>query len=187
MNKAVDKSASQAYVLVTSVGEDRPGLVEELAEWFLNHGGNIVESRMAQLGGDFAGLILVAGPPSLLSDLEATRDAFEARTGQCVYLKPTREAPAAVAPAMLRYVLKATSLDHPGIVYSISKTLCRKRANIVSLVTHTGHAPFSGAPIFHVEMVVDVPAEVNIPALRAELADLGMRENIDIELAAEGN
>jgi len=187
MEKAMGNDASQAYVLVTSIGDDRPGLVKELSEWFLSHGGNIVESRMAQLGGDFAALILVAGPPILLSELEATRDAFEARTGQRVFLKPTREAPATVAPATLRYALKATSLDHPGIVYSISKTLSQKGANIVALVTKTDHAPFSGAPVFHVEMVVDVPAEVNIPALRAELGDLGMRENIDIELAAAGN
>ena len=85
---------------------------------------------------------------------------------------------------MLRYGLRATALDHPGIVHQVSSLLSRHEINIVSAETRTAPAPFSGAPIFQFEMEIDIPAQVQIGSLRSELGALCDRENIDFQLAA---
>ena len=52
-----------ARVLVlTVIGEDRPGLVEALAQLISEHEGSWHESRMAKLAGHFAGVVQVHLP-----------------------------------------------------------------------------------------------------------------------------
>ena len=52
-----------ARVLVlTVIGEDRPGLVESLAEVISTHDGNWDKSRMARLAGHFAGVVQIHLP-----------------------------------------------------------------------------------------------------------------------------
>ena len=63
----------QTSYIVTFIGDDRPGLVEQLSSVIEKNQGNWRESRLSQLGGKFAGLILVSlpvdGGPSLEADL----------------------------------------------------------------------------------------------------------------------
>ena len=59
--------------MLTVIGPDRPGLVEAIAAVIARHGANWEESRMAQLGGQFAGMLRVTAP-------EETQDAPRMRS-----------------------------------------------------------------------------------------------------------
>ncbi len=48
----------QKQILVTVVGEDRPGIVKEITEGIVKHSANVEESRTASLGGQFVGLFV---------------------------------------------------------------------------------------------------------------------------------
>ena len=50
------------YLIMTVLGSDRPGLVRSLADTVAKHGGNWLESRMARLSGQFAGILRVECP-----------------------------------------------------------------------------------------------------------------------------
>lgn len=55
-------SASMNNLLVVSaLGQDRPGIVNELSLAILNCGCNIEDSRMTVLGGEFTVILLVSG------------------------------------------------------------------------------------------------------------------------------
>ena len=47
-------------IVLTLTGHDRVGIVKEITNVLVKHGGNVVNSRMARLGGEFAMLALVA-------------------------------------------------------------------------------------------------------------------------------
>lgn len=175
---------SRSHVVVTTLGTDRPGIVEDISGWLLEHGGNIEDSRMSLLGGEFATLILVSGPADLPEKLEHTRPAFEERHHLTVFTRPVSAAQGERSADRLRYIIRATSLDHPGIVHQVSQLLRQQSVNIVSAETRTAPAPFSGAPVFQFEMEVDVPTSVRINDLRDGLETLGRRDNIDISLNA---
>src|SRR5258708_1142979 len=49
----------QLSLVMTVIGEDRPGLVDSVAGIVADHGGNWLESRMSRLGGQFAGILRV--------------------------------------------------------------------------------------------------------------------------------
>ncbi|MCX7625662.1 MAG: hypothetical protein N2Z21_05560 [Candidatus Sumerlaeaceae bacterium] len=168
-------------VLVTSFGSDRPGIVDDLAAWFLEHGGNIEESRMARLGSDFAALVLVSGPADLFAQLSSTRESFEKRANLSVVLKPA--APLApTADPVLRYRLEAMALDHPGIVQRIAHVLRSYGVSIAEAVTHLEQAPFTSAPVFRVAMEIDVPASAPTARLRSDLQKAAEADGVDVVL-----
>jgi glycine cleavage system transcriptional repressor len=57
-------------IVISAIGPDRTGVVQDIAEVILNCDGNIEESRMTTLGSDFAMLLLVSGNWHTLSRLE---------------------------------------------------------------------------------------------------------------------
>ena len=52
----------KSYLVLTLLGNDRPGLVNSLADTIASHGGNWLESRMARLAGQFAGIVRIECP-----------------------------------------------------------------------------------------------------------------------------
>ncbi len=175
---------SRSHVVVTTLGTDRPGIVQEVSGWILEQEGNIEESRMAQLGGEFATLILVSGPADLEQRLGGSSEAFQKDHNLTVLLRAVSGAPAAPGVSLRRYELEATSLDHPGIVHQVSQLLALHGVNIVSANTATEAAPFSGAPIFHFEMEIDIPSSASEDDLRDQLGELARQNNIDVTLKA---
>jgi glycine cleavage system transcriptional repressor len=175
----------RSYVVITSIGTDRPGIVADISGWLLELGGNIEDSRMSLLGGEFATLILVSGPDDLLANIESTEGEFEARSGLHVHAKQVSATPSYSGEPMLRYELRTTSLDHPGIVHEVSELLRRHGISIVTANTGTSPAPFTGVPVFHFQMQVDIPNSVPIGKLRQELTELGDRDRIDFVLTAK--
>ena len=54
---------------MTLLGTDRPGLVRVLADLVANHGGNWLDSRMARLAGQFAGIVRIECPEETVESL----------------------------------------------------------------------------------------------------------------------
>jgi len=177
--------SAQSHLVISSLGSDRPGIVEALSRHVLDRGGNIVESRMAVLGGEFGAMLLVSGDDAALDRIEGELDSLE---GEGLRALVTRtDAPHARAThGSLAYTLRATSLDHPGIVNRISQLLAKECVNIEAAECSAKPGPWSGAPVFHLEMTVALPDQKKALALRDKLTDLGRDEGIDIELHARG-
>ena len=57
-------------IVISAVGSDRTGVVQDLTKVILACGGNIEESRMTTLGAEFAMLLLVSGNWATLNKLE---------------------------------------------------------------------------------------------------------------------
>ncbi len=173
---------SVSHVILTVIGADRPGIVGDLSQWVFENGGNIEESHMALLGGDFAVLMLAAGPPDFAEQLGRNGADFERRTGLHLFIHSSQAAPRTPESPVIRYALSATTLDHPGIVYRLSALLKMRGINVIHAETRNAPAPFTGTPIFHLNMQIDVPATLPIAGLRRELEALCAEQNIDFEL-----
>jgi glycine cleavage system regulatory protein len=168
-----------ASLILTVVGPDRPGLVRALAEAVAARGGSWLESRMARLAGQFAGIVLVEAPDALLDDLHALENQGLRITVQ------SGTAAAAVPATSPRLALEVVGNDRPGIVRDISQVLAARHVNIEELTTHVVSASFSGEPLFRVTAFVRAPDQAAVDAVRAGLEDLGNELMVDIQPAAE--
>jgi len=170
----------QRALVMTVIGEDRPGLVESVAAIVAEHGGNWLESRMSRLGGQFAGILRVEvstdREPSLLSALKR----LESR-GLSLVVQPDQSA---AAPANARLSsLNIVGQDRPGIVRQISGTLARHGVNVEELETECASAPMSGEALFKAHARLSIPAKCDTEALREDLEKIAADLIVEISLA----
>ena len=62
--------AKRNHLVISALGKDRPGIINDLSKEIYNLGLNITDSRMTVLGGEFAILLLVDGQWNQLAMLE---------------------------------------------------------------------------------------------------------------------
>jgi len=173
--------ADTNHLILTAVGPDRVGLVENISQFIARHGCNIEDSKMAVFCGEFAVIVLIGGDAKQLATIASDYREIESETGLTISTKTP--AARAAAQAFLPYKLTASCMDHPGIVYRISNVLSGMGVNIEAMETKTYAAPISGTPIFQLEADLAVPVTTNINQLRDRFSEIQRDENIDIELA----
>ena len=172
-----------AQLIITAVGPDRPGIVGELAGHLHSAGGNILDSRMVNLRGEFAMMILLeiideAAATNLARVLPGQGEVMGLRlTVTAQQISPTRPAQAGIP-----YRLKTYSMDQPGIVARLTAVLRSQGVNIEELEARQESAPFAGSPLFSTEMRLTVPPGVQLGKLRQELEAVGNELNCDIDL-----
>ena len=170
----------QRSLVMTVIGEDRPGLVESLARLVAEHGGNWLESRMSRLGGHFAGILRVEVPAaqerSLLSALQAL-----AASGLTVVAHPDSAGPVA-ASARLR-TLEIVGQDRPGIVRQISRALAGHGVNVEDLQTECTSAAMSGETLFRARAKLSLPETCDADELRAKLERIAADLIVDLSFA----
>jgi glycine cleavage system regulatory protein len=169
-------------LVMTVMAADRPGLVETLARVIAENAGNWLESRMAHLGGQFAGILRVSVPADLAEKLRTALAALE-RSGIKIHLEAGK-ADAKTIPTnqTRRAKLNLVGQDRPGIVRQISEAFARRGVNVEELTTECSSAPMTGETLFHTAAEVGIPAQCSVAELRAEFEKIAADLMVDIKL-----
>jgi len=170
------------YLVISAIGQDRPGIVDEVSAFILAHECNVKDSRMAVLGGDFALIMLICGPEAEVKKLADHLSELENKSALTIVSRSAASPPALPALAPLPYNLKAVGNDHTGIVHDIAHLLAGMDINVEAAETTTSHSPQTGTPIFSMYMKLTVPANLHAEQIRSELAKLGDELNVDITI-----
>lgn len=153
---------------LTAVGRDRPGIVAGLTGVLVESGGNVDDSQMSILHGQFAVVLLVSVPPEC--DIEALAASLEKKGEELgldsVNVCPVSELERGGDPT---HVLTVYGADRPGIVHDAAVLLADHGVNITDLRTkRTGP---SESAIYVLVMELAVPDSVE--DLERELGRLG--------------
>jgi len=158
-------------LVLTIIGKDRPGLVEEISATILDNHGNWMTSNLSHLAGQFAGIVQVGVAEEHLLAIQSALDELQdievrIETGDTDNTEKT--------PETLNLVI--TGNDRPGIVKELSSVIRHKGANITHLNSRQRSAPNWGVPIFSAFATVTIPAGMHkdnvIDALEAITSDL---------------
>jgi glycine cleavage system transcriptional repressor len=170
----------RGFAILTAIGSDRVGIVDDLTTSILAKKCNIEESRMAVLGGEFTVMLLLSGSKEDIGALIEESDRIAGELKLHISMKPTVEPK--THPQMRPYMIESVSLDTPGIVHAITTALRRHGINIENMETDTTAAPWTGAPMFVMRGRISIPAEVSLSVLREEIETLETEQNLDIKL-----
>ena len=165
-----------ASLILTIIGPDRPGLVRALSEALAAHGGSWLESRMARLAGQFAGIVMVEAPETLLAALPALETE-----GLRITAAVAAGAASLAASSGPRLMLEVVGNDRPGIVHEITQVLAARGVNIEELTTGVVSGAFSGQTLFKATIVVRAPSEDVVESVSAGLERLGNEMMVDIQ------
>jgi glycine cleavage system transcriptional repressor len=169
----------RGFAVISALGTDRVGIVDDITAVLVEKKCNIEESRMSLLGGEFAIVMLVSGEGPILDGLIPELAGVGARMGLHIEGKRTN---APTPQGGLPYVIESTSLDTPGILHSVTALLRGEKINIEDLETETTAAPWTGAPMFLMRLRVVVPQSTKIATLRREIEGLAEKQDLDIKL-----
>jgi len=167
-------------IVVTLTGRDKVGLVDGVTNVFAKRGGNVDESRMARLGGEFAMLVLVAMPEKEVAGLEADLQPFRDE-GYQVTLTLTEDDTRKFA-GWLPYEIEVEGADQEGIIHEVAHHLAMQGINIENLDTYAAPAPMSGAKLFTMAGIVLVPPHLNFQAWSTDLEQVGDQLNVSVRI-----
>jgi glycine cleavage system transcriptional repressor len=173
---------NKLYAVLSTLGPDRKGMADDIANIAIEFNCNIEDSKMSVLGGEFAVIMLISGEENSIKDLISKADDLGNRFDMKINIKET-SAPLSVQQG-IPYMLESISMDTPGIVHSITRYLREMSINIEDLETDKSAAPLTGTPMFHMRAHIIIPTSVNLSEFKDRLNDIEHEKNLDIHLKA---
>ena len=171
----------KTYLVLTIIGPDKRGLVASVTEAVLEHHASIEESRMTRLGGEFAIIMLIALPTDKKDIFCKGLKVFE-KQELTVFTRETNLARLKKFQGYIPYAVSVWGADHAGIVHAIAEYLTEENVQVDDVETRVTKAPISGAPLFSMNAIVQVPPELTLPKLREKLEDVGDELGVDIDI-----
>jgi glycine cleavage system transcriptional repressor len=171
-------------VAVTALGADRPGIVAAVTGVLMQHGGNLEDTAMTNLGGHFAMMLVVDVPSDESAEaLESALVEEVADMGLTVAVRPLVGAPEPTRRDSSGWALSLYGADRPGIVHHVAKLLADHGANIVDLSTRVVGAVPEQAYVLLLEL--ELPRDADVDRLRMELAELAADMGVDAHLHSD--
>jgi glycine cleavage system transcriptional repressor len=167
----------EQLMVISAVGGEPTAVVQELTRVIMDCGGNIKESRIASFGSDVAMLLLVSGNWHTVSRMERELTRFANNNGVTMQFKRTE--PRRFGKELLPYAVDVVGLDQAGVVHSLSGFFAARKVEIAEVSTRSYAATHTGAPMFSVQMAINIPANVHISGLREEFMDFCDQLNVD--------
>ena len=166
----------RTYLVLTVIGEDKPGIVESLARAISDHSGNWLESSMSQLAGKFAGILRVSvsedESDSLISSLNSLSDELKLviERVSCENYDETHQ------------IIEVSLIgnDRPGIIREISRAVTDLAVNFEKLTSECMPAPMSGDVLFKASASLKVPQGLSVDLLQSTLENIADDLIVDI-------
>jgi len=167
-------------LVITIVGDDRPGIVENLAAVVAQHEGNWLSSSLSNLAGQFAGIIEVSVADERREQLSA---AISELPGLQVHSVVGGDSTEIGDQPMAE--LEVVGVDQPGIVHGLTELLKNEGINLLQFASWTESAPNSGDELFRAVAEFELSENLDLEALQAKLENMAEDLAVDIELGLD--
>ena len=165
-------------IVMTVLGDDSPGLVKELSKLIVEHQGEWVESNMAHLVGQFAGILRINLPTNKIEGF--CKALSKSKLGlQVSYSRVTLKK---VPVKTSGYLLELIGQDQVGIINKLSSAFSHIQVNVEQLDTEIIDASMSGEHLFKAKALLAVPAKISEDELQDRLDEIADELILDIEL-----
>ncbi len=167
-----------SYLIMTVLGTDRPGLVRSLADIVTRHGGNWLESRMARLAGQFAGIVRIECPSA---NVDLLLRELQSPGVPGLTVQAAREH-ALESPARRTLHVEVVGNDRPGIVRDLTAAIAGSGGNVEELTTGLESAPMSGHPLFRATGEISIAENADPAGLISAIESLGGDLTVDVSV-----
>ena len=165
--------------VITIIGLDKPGLVNDVSDTISSYGGNLHESRMVNLAGQFAGLISIQIEQEQFSALKASLNELNEQGMHVTVVRAQNEQ--TLGDDVQLIALEVNGSDCPGILRDVTAALKQQCVNVEELMTEIRPAPMSSHQLFHAKAQLSAPPTVDLADLQAELESIS--HDLMIELS----
>lgn len=166
-------------LVLTFIGPDKPGLVEQLSQSVAEHQGNWLESGLSRLAGKFAGILTVSVPSDQQESLKAALMKLE-QEGFQISVESVDKIPEYEAHQVLS--LELIGHDKPGIVRDISQALAQRHIVMEHLNTELVSGSMSAEELFKAQVELIAPVDADLDDLQDALEEIASDLMVDLTL-----
>jgi glycine cleavage system transcriptional repressor len=169
-------------MIVSVLGEDRPGIIAAVTKVMFEHDFNIEDVSQTILQNQFSGIFIATSPRSVSPD--DLRQVFETKTvGFDLHFHVRDMGSADVTWTTCDcepFIITTRGPDRKGLVANVTALLTAHNVNVTQLraVFRGGDDPGRNVMIYE----VDIPLDVDLQALRRTLRDKGLELNLQISI-----
>ncbi|MFK7910227.1 MAG: glycine cleavage system protein R [Akkermansiaceae bacterium] len=156
---------------------DRPGIMSRVSKVIKEANGNWLESRMARLAGQFAGIVRVECETENLSTLKS---ALTSLADEGIHIQLLDRGDLSDHPYTRCLKIDIFGNDRPGIVSQLTQTVSAMGANIEELNTTIESAPMAGHPVFHASGTVCLPDHMKDDSMISAIENLS--DDLSVEI-----
>ena len=165
------------HFALSAVGADRPGIVAAVTGALADSGCNLEDSSMTILRGQFAIMLVVAGPDGLdAPTLEKALAGPATDLDLVVHVRPIDEGVPS-GPTGEPWSLAVYGADRPGIVHRFTSLLADAGVNVVDLTTRVIGEP--SRPVYAMILEIALPPGVDGTDLSARLVALARELGVE--------
>lgn len=173
-------------LVLTFVGDDRPGLINAISDKIAACDATWLESRSARLAGKFAGVLLASVPEGRAAELRLSLRSLETAG---LHLSVEEGASTQLEDPPRRLLkLEVLGNERPGIVRDVTQALTGLGVNIEEFASGLESAPFTGVTMFRASARLRAPDGLGVEDLRKALERLAGEIMVDLAMGDdEGN
>jgi len=162
------------FLVVTAMGTDRPGIVNELTTLATDSHCSIVDSRMAVFGNECTFILLLSGQWNAITRFEADLSARSAELELITLIKRTSE------HKLVNYASNASvqiqGQDAPGCIGKFTEYLAKRQVDLASLRTQAKDGQQQ------ISMQIRLPASVEFTQLSDDFTTLAHSLNLTVNI-----
>jgi len=152
-------------ILISVLGDDKPGLLDSLSEIIVSNEGDWIESNMFTVEAKFAGILRVNVPSKNAEKL--MKELTSSKLGLQIACEET--APVKFSD-FKSYNIELIGQNHVGIINKLSHVLTYElKANVEGIKTEIIDASMSGEQLFKAQITLHLPKSVDERLIKDKL------------------
>tara|TARA_Y100000768_G_scaffold113681_1_gene83828 strand:- start:124 stop:621 length:498 start_codon:yes stop_codon:yes gene_type:complete len=162
-------------IIITAIGIDKPGLVDQISSIINDNDGNIENSKMIKIENQFAMIIDFYCSKNL--------DVIKTKLENIEELEVTYKLAEILKDYNKTNQYLISGADNQGIIKKISNFLSKNNINIIEVNTFVQLAPVTGSPLFNMEITISYNDNHDIDDIYYKLSNLCENLNLDITIS----
>ena len=167
----------QNYLVVSAVTENSSEIIGKLSKLSKTSGCSIVDSRIKVIGNEVSLMLFLSGTWDAIAKIEDMLKKLE-QEKQILILSKRTELKEVNADAM-PYAIDVVGQDQPGVIFDITDFMAKNNLQIQEMSSNTYQASQTGAKMFSLHMLITIPLDTSIAAVRGDFIDFCDQLNLD--------
>jgi glycine cleavage system transcriptional repressor len=174
---------SNRYIM-TAFGKDRPGIVSDVTRLLYENDCNLEDTNMNLLADAFTlNLLFSCNQGNIEEQLSSECRRLEREKDISAFVRQLPALQRKVKKGYKTCTLHVEGMDQSGIVYKTSKFLADNKLNIIQLKSTAKASPESGAPIYSMDIHIQVPEEIALDQVENDLTTMADELQVDISMS----
>lgn len=178
------KPAKNHYLAVTTLGKDKPYVINQVTDAIASTGCNVHECRVTALGQLWAGHFFISGHWNEIAKAETLLPKVSKQYELSTNIKRT-DNPLDPNKNCLPYAIYVVALDEAGTIAQITNFFSEQDIHILELNCHTYIARQTQARMLSLNMVISIPEDVHIADIRDRFTEFCDDLNFDAIIEPE--